>query len=384
VLDPEPPPRPWWWRVLVSAGLLAAAAAVAAAVAFWPFSPGPARPGPAAGPSRLPAAADRGRIVTTDPAGYLALADPDGTHLTTLHALGNVGQEASASPDDRYFSLGNGQVAVVRTGATLASYAAKVPVTGNNTPASPDAFADDDRDMVILLGYDESTQNPVTVVSLATGSSRSLGFAAEVAGDPQAPGVFVSVAAPPRASATVTEAFPDSRVELRDAGRPPVVLATAGTLDRDLGYPADLSVALIPYPSPSGTEVAVVVLPAAGRPAAGIVILNRSGRLLGTAAGSAGLPPAWSPSGAALAYDAVGSALTVWRPGGRTVTQPIPPTGSGYSCIWSPDGMSILCASLAPTGGGQWEIASAAGRGKPVAVRGPGLPLAWLPSGGGR
>jgi len=195
-------------------------------------------------------------------------------------------------------------------------------------------------------------------------------------------------AAPPTASATVTRVTPDSRIELRAAGRPAVVLATAGGLDRDLGYPRSLSAALIPYPSPSGTEIAVTVLPAAGG-LAGIVILSRSGRVLGTAAGSLG-PPAWSPSGTSLAYAATGSggsALRIWKAGGRavTLTLPLPPTGGSFSrYIWSPDGMSVLCAPSFEADSGDWEVASAAGGSRPLAVRGPGLPVAWLPLAGGR
>jgi hypothetical protein len=371
--------------------VLAAAGAVAAAVAFWPFASGPARPGTAAAQSGWPAALDRGRIVALDSAGYLVLADRGGAHVTRLYALGNVGQAASAAPDDRYFSLGNGQVAIVRNDATLAAYPSKVPLSGNMASAWPDSFADHDRDLVMLLDYGDSSysaQNPVSVVSVATGRSQSLGVAHAVAGDPQSPGVFASVAAPPTASATVTRVTPDSRIELRAAGRPAVVLATAGGLDRDLGYPRSLSAALVPYPSPSGTEIAVTVLPAAGG-MAGIVILSRSGRVLGTAAGSVA-PPAWSPSGTSLAYAATGSggsALRIWKAGGRTVTLtlPLPPTGGSFSrYIWSPDGMSVLCAPSFEADSGDWEVASAAGGSRPLAVRGPGLPVAWLPLAGGR
>jgi WD40-like Beta Propeller Repeat len=397
-LDPEPPPRPWWWRVAVAAGVLAVAAAVAAAVAFWPSSAA-VRPAPAvAPPPRLPAAVDRGLIVTLDRAGYLVLADPDGTHPTRLSTLGSEGHDVAAAPDGRYLSVGNGQFLVVRNGATLAAYPAKVPLSSNNAAAWPDSFADHDRDVVMLLDYGDSsssTENPVTVYSLGTGSSRSLGVADSVAGDPQAAGAFVSVAAPPQASATVTPVIPDSRVELRDAARPAVVLATAGSIDRDLGQSPDQSVQLIPYPDPSGDKVAVVVQPVSGsEDGAGIVVLNRTGRVVATAATPFGIDglPAWSPSGASLAYASTGNAgraLFIWTVGGHDATRSFASDGDIYSlCVWSPDGRSILCtATAAPDAGGPagpagWAVLSTS-TGVIATVRGAGQPIAWLPGRGG-
>lgn len=56
----------------------------------------------------------------------------------------------------------------------------------------------------------------------------------------------------------------DSRVELRDAGRRPVVLATDAALNRDLGLSRGLPVGPMPSPDPVGSEVAVEVWPSAG------------------------------------------------------------------------------------------------------------------------
>jgi hypothetical protein len=397
-LDPEPPPRPWWWRTAVAAGVLAAVAAVAAAVTFWPSSSAPVRPAPAAGRPHLPAAVDRGLIVTLDRAGYLVLADPDGRHATRLSSLGSEGHDVAAAPDGRYLSVGNGQFLVVRNGATLAAYPAKVPLSSNNAAAWPDSFADHDRDVIMLLDYGDSsysTQNPVTVYSLGTGSSRSLGVADSVAGDPLAAGVFASVAAAPEASATVTPVNPDARVELRDAGRPAVVLATAGSLNRDLRQSPDQPVQLIPYPDPSGEKVAVVVQPVSGsEDGAGIVVLNRAGRVVATIATPFGVDglPAWSPSGASLAYASTGNAgraLFIWAVGGRNATRSFPSGGDIYTlCVWSPDGRSILCtATAAPDQGGTtgpagWAVLSTS-TGVIATVPGAGRPIAWLPGRGG-
>src|SRR6202042_3957119 len=87
--------------------------------------------------------------------------------------------------------------------------------------------------------------------------------------------------------------------------------------------------------------------------------------------------------GRALAYlSAMSSgapALTVWSGGGRILIHPLPSSAGRYgTCVWSPDGRSVLC----PAGSGsEWVVAPAAG-GQPAVARGPGLPVAGLPSSG--
>src|ERR1022692_883217 len=95
----------------------------------------------------FPALAEQpGRRART-PTGSLVLTDPGGTHVTTVRALGVVGQVVTASPDGRYLSLGNGQVAVVRTGPVLAAYPTKMSVSWEKIPAGPDSFADHERQL---------------------------------------------------------------------------------------------------------------------------------------------------------------------------------------------------------------------------------------------
>lgn len=390
-LDPEPDPRPWWWRVLVGAGVVAPAGAVAAAVIFWPFSSGAPRPGRATVPSEVQTAADRGRILALDH-GYLLLADAGGTRVVKLSALG-ANQGVSASLDGRYLSLGNGQVAVVRNGAPLAGYPAKVPLSSLIIPAWPDSFANHDRDLIMLAssGRSYSADNPVSVVSIASGMSRSLGVADSAEGDPEAAGAFVSVAAGLVPSANVQQVSPDSRVERRDTGRPAVVLATARELDRELGLARNFAVALSAYPDPAGDKIAVEVSPISGS-AAGIVVLDRTGRVLGTARTPFGVYgiPAWSPSGATLAYASTGNngaGVFIWTIGGQNVNRPLPPTvsgGGGFgACVWSPDGKSLLCDTGVP-GQLYWVVVRASGGAVGAPVNAPGVPLAWLAGGGGR
>jgi hypothetical protein len=381
-LDPEPPPRPWWWRLVLPAVTLALVGVVVATVQLQPFSSGPPRPA-AAGQPAASVAPGGGRIVALTPAGQLALSDPDGRHEIRTSGLENVGGMAAVSPDNRYLSVGSGQVIVIRHGHVLTPYPAAVPLSSATTAAWPDPFADHERSLVMLLDYGspaQSSSNPISVVSLTAGRSVALGVGDQVAGDPQAAGIFVSVAAPASPSATPLQANPDSGILLRDAGRAPVVLATAGALNRDLGQAPGLPVSLAPYPSPSGAEVAVTIRPAAGG-TAGVVVLSRAGRLLGRVIAplTGQSVPTWSPSGRSLAFPTSGGAgpqLRIWMIGRPAAASELPASGGSYGwCVWSPDGMSILCVAADGRG---WAIASAAG-GRVVAVRGPGFPLAWLP-----
>ena len=382
-LDPEPPPLPWWRRLAIPAAALVLAGAVVAAVQFWPFHAGGGRPTATTKASAGAAAGAGGRIVTVTPTGVLALSDPDGTHMTRVPGLGNVGTMVSASSGNRYLSLINGQLVAVRPGRTLAVHPAKVPLSSNTTVAWPQPFADHARALVMLLDYGApaGASHPIVVVSLATGRQVSLGEGAQVAGDPQARGVFVSVQAPPRPSDAVAQADPDSSVMVRDAGRRPVILVTAADLNRYLGEAANVPVSLAAYPAPSGSQVAVVVRPTTRNTAVGIVVLSRAGRPLGTVRASlaARSAPVWSPSGRSLAYLTVGTqgpTLVIRTLGGRAVARRLPPVAGTYSaCVWSPDEESVLCGG---TNGEGWAVAHAHS-GHTVAVPGSGTPIAWLP-----
>ena len=393
-LDPEPPPPPWWRRLLWPACVLAGAAVVVTAVQLLPslFAGSPAsrsaagRPGHgAAGPVMRAS----GHVVVVTASGSLALANPDGSHLARAGAIANVGDAVAASPDNRYISLLNGQVISVRPGPSLASFPGKVELSSNSTVPLPDPFADHERAVVMLADYGDpafSSSNPISVVSIATGRSVSLGSGHQVAGDPAAAGVFTTVTAPPPAAAGVSlQTTPDARVVRRDAGRPSALLATAGELSHEVGLPRRLAVSLAVYPSPSGAEAAVTVWPAAGGPVGGLVVLTRSGRMVAALPARAGTGPApgdpvWSPSGTSLAYLSTsgsgGSQLSVWsagRPG--VVSSTLPASAGRYgACVWAPGGTSVLCPAA---GGSEWVVARAAG-GRPAVTRGPGLPVAWL------
>ena len=81
---------------------------------------------------------------------------------------------------------------------------------------------------------------------------------------------------------------------------------------------------LYPQPDPSGSEVAVEVSPVSGSGHAGIVVLNRAGRVLGVVPALTGADSglSWSPSGSALAF-------TVARGGGAVLNTGPPAARSG-------------------------------------------------------
>jgi hypothetical protein len=371
--------------------VLAGAAVVVTAVQLLPslFVGSPATRSAAPRPGHRPAGPvirASGRVVLVTASGSLALANPDGSHLARAGGLGSVGDAVAASPDNRYISLLNGQVISVRPGPSLASFPGKVELSSNTTVPLPDPFADHERAVVMLADFGDptfSSTNPISVVSIATGRSVSLGSGDQVAGDPAAAGVFTTVTTPARSVSVQTS--PDTRVVRRDVGRPPVLLAKAGALSHEAGLPRRLAVSLAVYPSPSGAEAAVTVRPAAGGPVGGLVILTRSGRMVAAVPARVGTGPApgdpvWSPSGTSLAYlssSASGaSQLSVWsagRPG--VVSSALPASVGRYgACVWAPDGTAVLCPAA---GGSEWVVAHVAG-GRPAVARGPGVPVAWL------
>ncbi|HEY7144712.1 MAG TPA: hypothetical protein VH637_10715 [Streptosporangiaceae bacterium] len=396
VLDDEPPPRPLWRRLLAPTAVVVVAGLVAAGVAAWPRS-GPGSRHRAESLTRLTAAG--GRILSVAVSGELVLSGPAGNGPVSLHALGQIGQSIYPATDDKYFSLDNGQVLAVTGSHPPARAKTKIGLfTLDITGSTLGAFADHDRELVALVspGYGTQTRFKVVLYSLATGRPVTLGIGHNAAGDPQAPGVFATVIAPVRATSATSNVIADSRIELRDLGHPVRLLASTADLERDLHLSPRGGAALTPYPSPSGDAVAVTVRPRFGSSTAGVVILSRSGRVLGTipvAAGPAAAvstgpftPPAgggvaWSPSGQALAFPAPGRSgpgLSVWTRNGRLRKQAFPKaTAAEYkSCLWSPDGQSIICASGGI--GQQWVVATMAAH-VMTPVHGPGVPVAWLP-----
>lgn len=400
-LDPEPPRRPWWRRAAAPAAALLLAAATAVTIAAWPSSSGQPRPRSAA----PPVIAAGGHVVVQTSDGGLALAGPGGGRLRKLAIPGFIRggyTPPAVAPDGRYLVTANNQIIAISGPA--ATFVARNLSLGTRTHLPwPEPFAAHGHALVVLNGpFGITTSMPASVYSWSSGHSTSLGTADSAAGDAQARGAFVSVASPVAPSATVTRPVtPDSRVELRDAGRPARILATASALNRDIGLAGRVRVALVPYPDPAGSKVAVEVDPVSGSLIGFIVVLDRFGRVLGSVSAPGRditSDLAWSPTGRSLAYATRGSPgsapgdaaeLSIWTIGGQITSSTLPDVGYTYrACLWSPGSSAILCAGYRGSSAtpGRWAVADASG-GRMASVAAPGFPVAWLPAkaaGGGR
>ena len=386
LLDSEEAPRSWRRRLAIPAAVIVVVILAAGGFALVRSL---SHKAPAATAPAPPVSAP-GRIALITKDQNLVVSRPDGTHVVRIPSLEQAGQFVTPALDNRYLSLGDGEVAAA-TGHLPAMIHTKIyPFANGMQGANGAPFADHDQELLALTpnNYGPYTGNQASELSLATGRSTAFGTADEIAGDPQARGMFVSVGAKVSLAAqSSNETLPDARVELRDAGRPTVLLATAAMLNRDLGQPRKVPVSLYLLPNPSGSEVAVEVGQVHGSGSAGLVVLSRTGRVLGVVPASKGPAGsvAWSPSGGSLAFPVVGTggaALGIWSPGGQIRSLPFP-GGARYDlCFWSPDGKWILCAAPADKKRNamfsRWVIGKAAG-GAMTKVTGPGTPVTWLP-----
>lgn len=386
-LDPEPPPRPWWWRALLPVAATMVVIAAAAAV-VQVLRPAPGVPSSVSHQrAARPALAAPGLIVVALPSGLIGTARPDGTGLTPEPNLGSYGSGTAAALDNRYLTLGDGQLISIDSSSSgvILIYQTAVGIFSSESSLL-DPFADHDTRLVLLADPSGTPtgRNSIRLATIPEGISHQVGTGDAVAGDPAADGAFVSVASarhPGRQGAG-----PDSMVELLRTGRPAEVLATAAELNHDLGRRASSPVVLTPYPSASGDRVAVTINPLPGSETGGIVVLSRTGEVLGARAipqgPLIGAAPAWSASGHSLAYagtGARGTVLRIWIVGGAGLTEAIPHPAHRYdTCTWSPDGQWVLCDAAISQTTDDWAVGRAAG-GSMVPVRGPGHAITWLP-----
>lgn len=380
-LDPEPPPRPWRRAASVLVVIVVVLAGVLGYTALRQrhHNAGASAGQPAQGSPFT------GLILALTPSGVLSLTDVRTGRVVLLKKLGEfpANPPPSVSPDGKYFvspAMGAllslvvpAQPAVVRNSLTFPAY---------TNLSLPDPFSNHDASMLIQgtqANY-QTAFSPYAVQSVQTGRTASLGIADSAAGDPAAPGAFVSYVHPSRVTPP-RGVHPDIGIELRDAGAAVRVIATAAMIDHVLGITPRYGVRLVPYPNPQGTMVAVAVQPIGDYGTGGVVVYSRAGKMLGfqTVDPSGARAITWSPSGTTLAFVGQGdnsADFTDWEVGGGSSTSVMPASlGQIDECVWSPDSLSVLCGG-GPTG--SWWIVQS---GTTYALAGHGQVLAWL---GGR
>jgi hypothetical protein len=204
-------------------------------------------------------------------------------------------------------------------------------------------------------GLAAKPQSPV-IIDLYTGDRHALPGAPadQVVGD-QTSGAWVTI---PHGLPTGTDTNPqqpDSRIEYRKRGKAPVTLTTAAQLVRAAHLPKASHVQLTPYPSPSGKQIAVDVATTSASAAApeAVVVLTRTGQVVGHLAATRLEQLTWSTDGKRLMLLQSPGGVTTWAPGpgspAPVVTLPNSPGGWG-SCVFSPFTTYLMCAAFTDSG----------------------------------
>jgi hypothetical protein len=333
-----------------------------------------------------------GFVLSVEGNGSFVVSAPNGSAVTPISGDA-LAAAVSVVPavDRRYLIASTGRLIDVQ-GDTFR-------FTGRSVPVPQDAaivgLADHDQ-TVITVGPGHEGVSPI----LATRFGQQpimLGTAHTVAADPQHVGVIASVASPRLQDGQAlgyppgSPAFPvDARVELLDAGNPPVMLASAENLNAALRAPTTTPVEIDITPDPSGQRFALTVTPATATvPWAGIVVVDRHGTILGQSLLPSGLAGAvtWSPDGRSLGYPqrvAGHLDVAVWTIHRSPTVRTGPTSGSvagapGVDCLWSPNSGAILCAvgTSGTPANTQW-LSAQISQPQLVVTSGPILPLAWL------
>jgi hypothetical protein len=378
-LDPEPPRRQWQRRRTIPV-LVVAVAAGLAALGYTLIPAGSHAPA-----VQIRASSFRGMILAETSAGLLTITDLRTGRVARLTQLGRLPTSPPpvVSADGKYIiAPAMGELISLADPAKPAKTRTRLSFNVDGSPWLTSPFANRDSSVIVQAtwhGISVATAR-TSVQSVATGRTVSLGIADSAAGDPQTAGAFVSVPRP-GVQPPAGEATPDVRLELRQSGAPTRVLATAARLGHVLGIRAVNAITLTPVPNAQGTMVAVEVRPATRHGSSGIVVLSRDGKVLGSeSAGTRGIPAiAWARSGTTLAFVGTGTygpQLTQWTIGGGSTTTNYPVgSGSVSRCVWSPNGLSVLCMAGRR---GNWLITQSGTVRQP---HGRGIVLAWLTGG---
>jgi hypothetical protein len=353
-LDPEPPLRPQWRRALVP---VAAVAGVVLVVVLAVLLPGafsgsshPSKARAAGWPTKVP-----GEVIGWDTGAHTLLAmTPTGTlHHPSVLATG-IQNDLRVSPSGfallagtsgRYFLMENRRLTPGPPNYPAGSFQAD-DVYG----LSP--FAAHDTAVVVGgQGLAPTPQSPV-IIDLFTGDRHALpGAPADQVVGARSSGAWVSIAHGLPTGTNTNPQQADSRIEYRTPGNSPVTLATAGQLARAAALHGAAHLELTPYPSPSGKQIAVDVHTASTSPAApeAVVVLTRTGQVVGHLAATGLEQLAWSTDGKRLLLVQSPGGVTTWAPGpgapAPAVSLPSAPEGWG-SCVFSPFTTYVVCAGF--------------------------------------
>jgi hypothetical protein len=229
----------------------------------------------------------------------------------------------------------SGQVYTVEAGALIARpmYASEPDLAEQSFGPSP--FANFGN--ALVEGGRSAHGAPPTpfIVNLLSGNSHKMpgAPATAVAGDPRGLGAWATVVGG-------TPAGRVQRVEYRRPGKPPVNLVTANRLAQLARFTSSHGLKLTVYPSPSGRQIAIEVQQPGTPPAAAqeIVVLSRTGHLLGKSSATGLTQLVWSDTGRELLLLHSARTLSTWILGhnvGNTLTLPTSP-GGWRDCILAP------------------------------------------------
>ncbi len=387
-LDPEPPRRP---RRAAAVALIVTLALAGGVIYATLLSPGGSHRHVAA-PAVSRTSDFNGIVLAQTSSGELSLTDLRTGKVDVLKGAGEFAGSLAVSPDDKFLvDPGTSKVLSLTSEFTLATVPNQLSFSPNITASYP--WSDHDSYVLLLppaesFGY--SGNGDATLQSVQTGATIDLGVGDDAAGDPQQAGAFLSVPASGIPPATSDLQGPDSKLVLADAGVSTQTLASSAALTAALGFAPGIAVTLQPEVNPQGTMVAVeVAAENKAQSPSGIVVLGRSGQVLGAApiTGGGSTPMSWSPAGTSLAFvsaSASGLDLVQWKIGTKAMTRtPFPKKYFPDQCLWAPDNSAVLCGAfqflsrhqslVTPTE--SW-VAFASGRAHVLSERGP--VLAWL------
>ena len=295
------------------------------------------------------------RVLAGTTAGTVVTARPDGSHETAVAAPSGG---LVVAVDGRYLSSSDGRELVWR-GDRLLPTGRRAPLgpridgarLGQFTPTwQATDFADHDRALVAVRDGGNGLLD-AEVVSF-TDRRLTIGPVVSAAGDPATLGA-VTVQGSPEA------------VVLVDAGHRSHVLLNAGRASRLLGLPEAVGVALVALPDRSGNRIAVLAVPL--DPVhdvllwpSGIIVVSRSGQVLGVRPQATLGMPAWSADGTTLVYPipevARRDGVALWKIGAGH-SQVLPYTHRGpplTGCVWATSGDAFLCSASEPNPSVPW------------------------------